>query len=306
MPTNVTDKVELLKPVIGGSNSSWGNLLNEDMDRLETWLVEDRTALLAGMQSGRADEGATIKDLTRPDAEVIPLNDDILRTAELPLYYAQDVDLDPITDPALDTYKPGVHVDADWVYRQIDSLLPRGTIIAWYGTAATIPVGWALCNGQTVDTIQTPDLRGRFVMAAYDPSDLPGTIDAAFLPGNPNGAAREFNHHHLLTIADHVLTRNEIPGHTHEGSGVTGATGSILAAGTTGNNLGTTGGIWKGGGLTLGNVGANGTGGNAAPHTHTGSKVGDIDLSPGQPGVGIPWFALCYIMKVKRFAGAPP
>ncbi len=38
--------------------------------------------------------------------------------------------------------------------------LPKGTVVSWTGTDA--PEGWALCNGQN----GTPDLRGRFVLAA--------------------------------------------------------------------------------------------------------------------------------------------
>lgn len=39
-----------------------------------------------------------------------------------------------------------------------------GMIILWHGTLATVPKGWALCDGSN----GTPDLNGRFVMAAGD------------------------------------------------------------------------------------------------------------------------------------------
>lgn len=42
------------------------------------------------------------------------------------------------------------------------SSLPSGSIILWSGSVASIPNGWALCNGQN----GTPDLTDRFVMAA--------------------------------------------------------------------------------------------------------------------------------------------
>ena len=70
--------------------------------------------------------------------------------------------------------------------------LPRGAIIMWSG--ATAPDGWALCEGQN----GTPDLRGRFVLAA----------------GAGNGLTRR-------TIAavggqeSHVLTKDEMPVHDH-------------------------------------------------------------------------------------------
>ncbi len=40
--------------------------------------------------------------------------------------------------------------------------VPSGVIVMWSGTIATIPSGWALCNGSN----GTPDLRNRFVVAA--------------------------------------------------------------------------------------------------------------------------------------------
>jgi hypothetical protein len=40
--------------------------------------------------------------------------------------------------------------------------LPKGIIALWSGTIATIPAGWALCNGLN----GTPDLRNRFVVGA--------------------------------------------------------------------------------------------------------------------------------------------
>lgn len=44
-------------------------------------------------------------------------------------------------------------------------LIPTGTILMWFsGIDNTPPPGWALCDGQTVNGIQIPDLRGRFVL----------------------------------------------------------------------------------------------------------------------------------------------
>lgn len=38
----------------------------------------------------------------------------------------------------------------------------KGMIIMWSGTLASVPGGWALCNGDN----GTPDMHGRFVMCA--------------------------------------------------------------------------------------------------------------------------------------------
>lgn len=59
----------------------------------------------------------------------------------------------------------------------VGTLLPRGTIVAFYGTTA--PAGWAFCNGGTYtapdgDPVTTPDLRGRFLSGSSSfPSQQP-------------------------------------------------------------------------------------------------------------------------------------
>jgi hypothetical protein len=45
------------------------------------------------------------------------------------------------------------------------ALIFPGMVILWSGTAATVPEGWAICNGSN----GTPDLRDRFVMG-YGPA----------------------------------------------------------------------------------------------------------------------------------------
>ena len=44
--------------------------------------------------------------------------------------------------------------------------IPVGGIIMWSGTIASIPTGWALCNGSN----GTPDLRNTFVIGAHSDS----------------------------------------------------------------------------------------------------------------------------------------
>lgn len=51
-----------------------------------------------------------------------------------------------------------------------------GFIALWFGSLASIPVGWALCDG----TQGTPNLRDRFVRGAgdtYNPNDIGGDIE---------------------------------------------------------------------------------------------------------------------------------
>ena len=54
---------------------------------------------------------------------------------------------------------------------------PTGGIIMWSGSVASIPSGWALCDG----TNGTPNLQNRFVVGAgntYTPADTGGSADA--------------------------------------------------------------------------------------------------------------------------------
>lgn len=53
--------------------------------------------------------------------------------------------------------------------------LPRGMINLWYGSVATIPPGWIICDGNN----GTPNLKNRFIVGAgltYDPGDIGGGV----------------------------------------------------------------------------------------------------------------------------------
>jgi len=82
-------------------------------------------------------------------------------------------------------------------------IVPSGLIIMWYGDTVNIPNGWALCNGMIYPkakgsgSLQSPDLRGKFVVAAGNN----GTTD--YYPNDEGGQ-------------DSVtLTANELPYHSH-------------------------------------------------------------------------------------------
>lgn len=75
------------------------------------------------------------------------------------------------------------------------SSIPRGLIAMWNGTQ--VPNGWALCNGQIVDDLQTPDLSGKFVVGWQS-----GNEDYNLI-GNTGGQAKV------------TLTTQEIPSHVH-------------------------------------------------------------------------------------------
>ena len=103
----------------------------------------------------------------------------------------------------------------------IQSIQPIGAIIAWYFELDKVPIpeGWALCNGQTVNGIKTPDLRGRSILmppvgdgigCGYSGSKADNSrvcIDLGMIRGEES----------------HRLTIQEMPSHTHGYTGTTPA-----------------------------------------------------------------------------------
>lgn len=82
--------------------------------------------------------------------------------------------------------------------------IPSGTIIMWSGLASDIPDGWVLCNGASYNvdgttggSIQSPNLKGRFVVGYSSGSGDYGAV------GNSDGEKRE------------GLTVSQLPSHTH-------------------------------------------------------------------------------------------
>lgn len=64
----------------------------------------------------------------------------------------------------------------EWVMLQSqaqnqNSNIPTGGIIMWSGTIASIPAGWALCNGAN----GTPDLTDKFIVSVASAAENPGT-----------------------------------------------------------------------------------------------------------------------------------
>lgn len=95
------------------------------------------------------------------------------------------------------------------------AVVPAGVIWMWSGSIASIPSGWALCDG----TNGTPDLRNRFIMGAgstYAPGDTGGAASATT---SSNGT-----HSHTGSTDGHTLTTAQIPAHQH--TGVTNADGA--------------------------------------------------------------------------------
>lgn len=79
-------------------------------------------------------------------------------------YYKYDVPT-PAAAPYGDWVKIGTNTS------NANTGMPAGGIIMWSGTIASIPLGWALCDGAT----GTPDLTDKFVISVASSVENPGT-----------------------------------------------------------------------------------------------------------------------------------
>jgi hypothetical protein len=158
-----------------------------------------------------------------------------------------------------------------------------GMIIMWSGTIATIPSGWALCNGSG----GTPDLRDRFIVGAH--SDDAGVAKTT-ITGSPTqtGGSKDaitVSHSHtsgtLSAVATTTLSGNV---------GIRALAASAAASGVfTATNDG----------LFYVNGGSYGTQRISMDANHGHSMTGSTDTS-GSSGTNanlVPYFALAYIMK---------
>ena len=86
-----------------------------------------------------------------------------------------------------------------------DELLPPGVIVIWSGTLASIPSGWALCDGGEYEGVTTPDLRDSFVYGASNAED----------PGATGGAATHSHAYSDLPEHAHTATCDTAGNHRH-------------------------------------------------------------------------------------------
>ena len=141
---------------------------------------------------------------------------------------------------------------------------PTGIIGIWSGTIASIPAGWALCDGQA----GRQDLRNRFVVGAgssYSYASTGGSKDAIVVSHTHTGSVASHAHTGVLTSVNSV------------GAGDLNSTNSFPAAPHPYPT-----------GYTLGNTGA------AAPDTVTVTAAGSSGTNANLP----PYYAVCYIQKL--------
>ena len=172
--------------------------------------------------------------------------------------------------------------------------IPIGGIIMWSGSIASIPSGWALCDG----TSGTPNLTDKFVVGAGSGYSVDGTGGSA--------DAIVVSHGHTASSTSTVSD----PGHSH-----TGSTSSVGDHNHSTQSNNGTGGNYSGGGNSS-NLGGyyNTTTGGAGAHNHTvtvNSNTTGITVSTstsvsteGSSGTNAnlpPYYALAFIMRTAWF-----
>lgn len=144
--------------------------------------------------------------------------------------------------------------------------IPVGGIIMWSGSVATIPSGWALCDGSN----STPDLRNRFIVGASS-----GTGDTTY-PGVSVDATGG--------SADATLVS-----HNHSLSGG-GASGTFLTSASVST---TTEGVNSGGAAVVDGVSLSTNSGSVSYSQPTVSTEGSSSTNANLP----PYYALAFIMR---------
>ena len=192
----------------------------------------------------------------------------------------------------------------------------RGMIVIWSGAADFIGegdlAGWQLCDG----TNGTPDLREKFIMGAGERD--PGANTPVPLKTDVKGG-------HTHDINPTAITINQMPAHAH-GVGTFRTKGNtdeepahVHTYATASNKAGWGAAAfaaeaWMGGvltvntssagkhlhGIDLAVTGTSQSIGGSAAHDHTMKTDGSHDHSISVVNIrdSIPWYALCYIMKL--------
>ncbi len=188
--------------------------------------------------------------------------------------------------------------------KQIEAIngAPKGIIVMWSGRPSTIPNGWALCDGNN----ETPDLRSRFIVGAWDDVDV---NDDWYEPyGESNGLSSyvvkrtgggesvrlttsnlpEHNHSVSMGAAGlhwHYVYQNNGPHKVDYRSGSSNWCADEKYGGIEFENE-----MPKDGTYTIGFSDADGN------HTH---KITESSIGENKPfNILPPYYALCFIMKL--------
>ena len=193
-----------------------------------------------------------------------------------------------------DTHTKSLSVDGF----STNALVPTGAIVMWSGDPLSLPAGWALCDGSTIGSFVTPDLRGRFIVGFdKNASNSPSVATADGTTIN-YGAVKNTGGE-----TGHVLSKSELPKHNHIiGNGTDGSSisdpGNHTHGAQTRKVKGDTGNTWA---LDI-NAGDQGLQypTPAGSHVHTGvTGDGTSDGVANQVHENRPpYYVLAYIIKI--------
>ena len=98
------------------------------------------------------------------------------------------------------------------VAKQVNAApIPQGGIIMWSGAVESLPAGWNLCDGETYNSVVTPDLRNRFIVPSNNTSGTPTTT----ISGSAVASGGSATHNHGGSTGATALGLDQIPEHYH-------------------------------------------------------------------------------------------
>lgn len=192
------------------------------------------------------------------------------------------------------------------------SAVPFGLVMLWYGSLASIPAGYAICDGASHPktgggTVITPNLIGRVPIGAgtgyatgtsHGANSKTVTSGASGAHGHTGTIPNGGGHNHTIEITPTVLSIAQMPAHSHSITvHANSGTGSFIEDADSSGGTGTTQTSSQGGGASHTHTGSTPAGGGAHDHTVTIS-----DAIAHSHGVTVDVMqsslALYYIMKV--------
>ncbi len=257
------------------------------------------------------------------DNEIRDLKGDIVETlGGLDKAVMEDADTNgsggstPLTAATMSSWEARINALENLSTAPEGTSLPVGSIVAWYGSLGSIPVGFGLCDGTTYQytdgngqqqSITTPDLRGRFVMGMGWDTTQQG--DTGGLRYSNNVQVRdtdgEGNHVHTVSTPGASLTQAQMPSHGHGmfGQAATGSGSNpptVGLFGTAAVKLTGTDGFDYAIAQVNGAAGAGSTenNGSGQSHTHPTTNTGATGTHQHSFNATQPFCALYYICYV--------